>query len=182
MAPPQGGRATLNGPDGLPVLTYVEGVRDGRPRADLAEAVGPDPVPSVLAGMPGWAVSGSVELGGELVRHGARVMRHAHTMQRDLVADPPMPEWSSSLLPDGLHPPSCDREARELFPALRAALPPGTPTTTPGATTRPSTPCSSRCWRARYSDRSCRAASWPSTRPIAWSLGSWSPIATAFRG
>ncbi|MDX2706573.1 GNAT family N-acetyltransferase [Streptomyces sp. PA03-6a] len=120
-------RLVLRGPGGLPELTYVEGVRDGRPWADLAQAVGPDPVPAVLAGMPGWAVSGSVELGEQLVRHGARVLRHAHTMERDLVADPPPREWAPAPLPDGLRAVPCDREAHELFPAWRAAFGPGHP-------------------------------------------------------
>ncbi|MFF7212752.1 GNAT family N-acetyltransferase [Streptomyces sp. NPDC008238] len=120
-------RLVLRGPGGLPELTYVEGVRDGRPWADLAQAVGPDPVPAVLAGMRGWAVSGSVELGEQLVRHGARVLRHAHGMARDLVADPPPREWGTSPLPDGLRTAPCDRGARELFPAWRAAFGPGHP-------------------------------------------------------
>ncbi|MFJ9917127.1 GNAT family N-acetyltransferase [Actinacidiphila glaucinigra] len=120
-------RLVLRGPGGLPQLTYVEGVRDGRPWADLAEAVGPDPVPAVLAGLPGWAVSGSVELGEQLVRHGARVLRHAHGMERDLVADPPPAEWASWPLPDGLRAVPCDRSAEELFPAWRAAFAPGHP-------------------------------------------------------
>ncbi|WP_431968023.1 GNAT family N-acetyltransferase [Actinacidiphila sp. bgisy160] len=120
-------RLVLLGPEGLPELTYVEGVRDGRPWADLARVVGPDPVPAVLAGMPGWAVSGSVELGEQLVRHGARVLRHAHGMERDLVADPPPREWASVPLPDGLRVVPCDRAAHELFPAWRAAFSPGHP-------------------------------------------------------
>lgn len=131
---PQGEeRAVLRGPDGLPVLTYVEGVRDGRPWADLAEVVGPDPVPAVLGGMSGWAVSGPVELGERLLRHGARVLRHAHAMERDLVADPPPPEWATVPLPDGLRAAPCDREARELLAAWRAAFAPGHPDHHPGS-------------------------------------------------
>ncbi|MGW9438073.1 N-acetyltransferase family protein [Streptomyces sp. NPDC055607] len=120
-------RQTLADSEGLPVLTYVQGTRDGRPWADLAEAVGPDPVPSVLAGMSGWAVSGPVELGKHLIRHGARTLRHAHDMRRDLIAAPPRPEWSAVGLPDGLGLAPCDRQAADLFPAWRAAFAPDHP-------------------------------------------------------
>ncbi|GAA3367575.1 hypothetical protein GCM10020367_66460 [Streptomyces sannanensis] len=120
-------RQTLAGPDGVPVLTYIRGIRDGHPWADLAEVVGPDPVPSILDGMSGWAVSGSAHLGEQLIQHGARIMRHAHSMQRDLVSDPPPPDWSSLSLPDGLRVVPCDRGARELFPAWRAAFSPEHP-------------------------------------------------------
>ncbi|MEE4589917.1 GNAT family N-acetyltransferase [Streptomyces antimycoticus] len=115
-------RQILTGPDGLPVLTYVQGTRDGHPWADLAEAVGPDPVSSILADMSGWAVSGSVELGEQLIQRGARIMRHAHSMHRDLITDPPQPEWSTISLPDGLRPAPCNRQATDVFPAWRAAF------------------------------------------------------------
>ncbi|WP_229699622.1 GNAT family N-acetyltransferase [Streptomyces kronopolitis] len=117
-------RQTLIGLDGLPALTYVEGTRDGHPCAELAEVVGPDPVPAILADMSGWAVSGSVELGEQLIQRGARIMRHAHSMRRDLIADPPQPEWSTISLPDGLRLAPCDRQAADLFPAWRAAFSP----------------------------------------------------------
>ncbi|WP_225642584.1 GNAT family N-acetyltransferase [Streptomyces werraensis] len=117
-------RQVLTDPRGIPVLTYVQGTRDGRPWADLAEVVGPDPVPAVLADMSGWAVSGSVELGAQLVQHGARVLRHAHSMQRHLKAHPPQPEWSALTLPGGLRFAPCDRSAADVFPAWRAAFSP----------------------------------------------------------
>ncbi|MGX1974982.1 N-acetyltransferase family protein [Streptomyces kronopolitis] len=117
-------RQTLTGLDGLPVLTYVQGTRGSHPCADLAEVVGPDPVPAILADMSGWAVSGSVELGEQLIQRGARFMRHAHRMDRDLIADPPRPEWSTISLPDGLRLAPCDRQAVDLFPAWRAAFSP----------------------------------------------------------
>ncbi|MFF7146209.1 GNAT family N-acetyltransferase [Streptomyces nodosus] len=120
-------RQTLTGTDGLPVLTYIQGTRDGYPWADLAEVVGPDPVPSILTRMSGWAVSGSVELGDQLIRHGASVMRHAHSMHRDLISDTPPAEWSNVSLPDGLHFAPCARQAHHLFPAWRAAFSPEHP-------------------------------------------------------
>ncbi len=120
-------RETLTDHDGSPVLTYVRGVREGHPWADLAQVVGPEPVRRVLDAMSGWAVSGSVELGEQLVQHGARVLRHAHGMRRDLVSDPPPPAWASSPPPEGLRITPCDRGAEELFPAWRAAFSAGHP-------------------------------------------------------
>ncbi|MFJ1699652.1 hypothetical protein ACIOHC_31980 [Streptomyces sp. NPDC088252] len=55
----------------MPVLTYLQGVREGHPWADLAEVIGPDPVDTIVFSMSGWAVSGSVELGEHLLRRGA---------------------------------------------------------------------------------------------------------------
>ncbi|MEV7951752.1 GNAT family N-acetyltransferase [Streptomyces rubiginosohelvolus] len=109
------------------MLTYIQGTRDGHPWADLAEVVGPDPVQSILAKMSGWAVSGSVELGDQLIRHGASIVRHAHSMHRDLISDTPLPEWSSDSLPVGLHFASCNRQAHHLLPAWRAAFSPEHP-------------------------------------------------------
>ncbi|MFJ9822984.1 GNAT family N-acetyltransferase [Streptomyces sp. NPDC101160] len=128
-------RQTLAGPDRQPVLTYLRGTRDGHPWADLAEVVGPDPVPAILAGMSGWAVSGSVELGEELLGHGARVMRHAHGMRRELVTDPPPAAWAAAEPPAGLRLVPCDRPARDLFPAWRAAFSAGHPDHFPGGDT-----------------------------------------------
>ncbi|MET8509968.1 GNAT family N-acetyltransferase [Streptomyces sp. NPDC004787] len=120
-------RQVLTGPGGLPVLTYIQGTRDGRPWADLAEAAGPDPVPSILANMSGWAVSGSPELGEQLVQHGAQVLRHAHSMRRDLSTNLPQAEWSTASLPDGLRLTPCNRQAADLLPAWRAAFSPEHP-------------------------------------------------------
>ncbi|MFF4758349.1 GNAT family N-acetyltransferase [Streptomyces sp. NPDC001292] len=114
-------RQTLTNASGVPVLTYLRGVRDGHPWADLAEVVGPDPVDTIVSDMSGWAVSGSVELGEQLLRRGARVMRHAHEMRKDLIASPPPADWSSRL-GDGLRVVPCDRAADALFPAWRAAF------------------------------------------------------------
>ncbi|MEV5970546.1 GNAT family N-acetyltransferase [Streptomyces sp. NPDC051921] len=127
MTPHDDERRTFTGPDGQPVLTYLPGTRDGHPWADLAEAVGPDPVPAILTGLSGWAVSGSVELGEELVRHGARPMRHAHAMRRDLIAAPLPAGWASAGPTDGLRLVPCDRPAADLFPAWRGAFAAGHP-------------------------------------------------------
>ncbi|MFE7974028.1 GNAT family N-acetyltransferase [Streptomyces shenzhenensis] len=120
-------RQILTNAHGVPVLTYLRGVREGHPWADLAEVVGPDPVDTIVSGMSGWAVSGSVELGAELLRRGARVMRHAHEMRKDLIASEPPADWSSRDLGDGLRTAPCDRAAEAIFPAWRAAFPVGHP-------------------------------------------------------
>jgi GNAT superfamily N-acetyltransferase len=116
-------RQTLTNRQGVPVLTYLQGVREGHSWADLAEVVGSDPVDTIVSGMSGWAVSGSVELGEHLLRRGARVMRHAHEMRRDLVGRPPPTDWSSRVLGGGLLAVPCDRDADAVFPAWRAAFP-----------------------------------------------------------
>ncbi|WP_433566636.1 GNAT family N-acetyltransferase [Nocardia sp. CA-151230] len=126
-------RQTLLDARGVPVLTYVRGVREGHPWADLAEVVGPDPVDTIVSDMSGWAVSGSVELGEQLLRCGARVIRHAHEMRRDLIAYPPPADWSSRALGNGFRVVPCDRGADALFPAWRAAFPAGHPDHHPGS-------------------------------------------------
>ncbi|MFH7341140.1 GNAT family N-acetyltransferase [Streptomyces sp. KHY 26] len=68
-----------------------------------------------------------MELGEQLIQHGASIMRHAHSMQRDLISDPPPPEWSNISLPDGVHFAPCTRQAHHLFPAWRAAFSPEHP-------------------------------------------------------
>ncbi|MEV3873865.1 GNAT family N-acetyltransferase [Streptomyces sp. NPDC049906] len=122
-------RQVLTGTDGGPVLTYVRGERAGRPWADLVEVVGTaDPVPTVLSRMSGWVVSGSVGLGEELVAHGARVLRHAHGMRRELRPAPPEP----APLPPGVRAVAYDHDPRALLPAWRAAFGPGHPDHHPG--------------------------------------------------
>ncbi|MGX2993577.1 GNAT family N-acetyltransferase [Streptomyces sp. JNUCC 64] len=129
MTPNDTERRTLRRTDGEPVLTYVPGERAGRPWADLVELTGADdPVPAILTGMSGWVVSGSVRLGEDLVREGARVLRHAHTMSLDLTAGPP----SAPPLPYGIRAVDVDRDPRELLPAWRAAFGPDHPDHHPG--------------------------------------------------
>jgi ribosomal protein S18 acetylase RimI-like enzyme len=123
MTEPEPQRVTRANTDGVPVLTYLEGVRDGRPWADLVEAVGPDPVPLILDQLAGWAVSAPVQLGRELVARGATVIRHAHAMSRDLAGDPPPTSWAALEPSAGVRVVPCDRTAAEIFPAWRAAYP-----------------------------------------------------------
>ncbi len=62
-------------------------------------------------------------MGRELLTHGGTVIRHAHTMTRDLAGDPPPASWATAAPPDGLRVVPCDRAAEDLFPAWRAAYP-----------------------------------------------------------
>ncbi|MFF1904908.1 GNAT family N-acetyltransferase [Kitasatospora sp. NPDC058218] len=128
--------------DGLPVVRYQRGEREGRPWASLLEVLGPgapgvgeavstvDPVEFVLSDMSGWIVSGPVDFGERLLRRGARALRLGHAMLRDLAGDPPpagWADWALTPLRDGYRSVPCDRDAEELAPALGAAFGPGHP-------------------------------------------------------
>ncbi|MFC5885821.1 GNAT family N-acetyltransferase [Kitasatospora sp. CM 4170] len=142
-------------PDGLPVVRYVRGEREGRPWADLLEVLVPegptadaagaggvdrggstaDPVGFVLSELSGWVVSGPVEFGGRLLHRGARTLRHGHTMYRDLAGDPPAAGWAAwagTPLRNGLRAVPCDRPADDLLASCRAAYAPGHPDHRPG--------------------------------------------------
>ncbi|WP_031077919.1 GNAT family N-acetyltransferase [Streptomyces sp. NRRL WC-3742] len=125
--------------EGVPALSYLPGVREGRPWADLLEVLdGPAGGPAnsrvnspaaaaafIRAELPGWVVSGAPELGRELAAQGATVLRHAHTMRRDLRADPPPADWAGAPLREGVRAVPNDRAPEELLPAWRAAFAPG---------------------------------------------------------
>ncbi|MFJ9947196.1 GNAT family N-acetyltransferase [Kitasatospora sp. NPDC091207] len=128
--------------EGLPLVRYRRGEREGRPWASALEVLttgtagvdGPvstvDPVEFVLSDMSGWIVSGRVEFGERLLRRGARMLRLGHTMLRDLAGDPPpagWPDWARTPLRDGYRSVPCDRDAEALTPALGAAFGPGHP-------------------------------------------------------
>ncbi|MFD7587955.1 GNAT family N-acetyltransferase [Kitasatospora sp. NPDC059811] len=117
--------------EGVPVVRYLLGEREGRPWADLLEVVdgndGTDPVEFVRTELAGWVVSGTPEFGLALLEHGATVLRHAHAMRRDLVADPPPADWAGAPLRGGLRAAPCDRAPEDLFEAWRAAFAPGHP-------------------------------------------------------
>ncbi|MFJ8626159.1 GNAT family N-acetyltransferase [Kitasatospora sp. NPDC093550] len=112
---------------GTAVLRYLPGEREGRPWADLLEVLDDsvDAAGYIRAELPGWVVSGSPELGRRLVAGGARVLRHAHTLRRDLRADPPPADWAGAPLREGLRAVPCDRAPEELFESWRAAFGPG---------------------------------------------------------
>ncbi|MET8141215.1 GNAT family N-acetyltransferase [Sphaerisporangium sp. NPDC005288] len=117
-------RRTIADAGGRPVLSYVEGTRAGRPYADLVEVLGPGALDLILRDMPGWVVSGDEKLGRLLIEAGGRPLRHAHVLSRDLRADPAPPGWAET----GHGVVACEAvPPAEVFPAWRAAYPPGHP-------------------------------------------------------
>ncbi len=121
--------------DGVAVVRYERGEREGRPWADRLEVVDPRADLAAQAAfvrteLAGWVVSGPLPLGEELVRRGATVLRHGHTMHRSLTDAPPpggWGAWARTPLRDGLRTVPCDRGAEELAPVSRAAFGPGHP-------------------------------------------------------
>ncbi|SFS80958.1 hypothetical protein [Saccharopolyspora flava] len=79
------------------------------------------------ARLPGWNVVCDLDAAQRLIRAGARPRRHAHTLHRDLRADPPPPQWAGLAPREPLRIGPCDRAAEALVPAWRAAYPPGHP-------------------------------------------------------
>jgi hypothetical protein len=125
-------RETLLDVAGRPVLHFLRTSRDGLPAADLvvpAEGVSDEAVAAAaLEAFAGWAFSGSVSVGRLLVSQGAAVMRHAHVMTRDLVADPPDASWAGEL-PAGadLSLAEAPLDPRAYLELIEAAYPPGHP-------------------------------------------------------
>ncbi|MFJ8429699.1 GNAT family N-acetyltransferase [Kitasatospora sp. NPDC094019] len=123
------------GADGVAVVRFERGEREGRPWADRLEVVDPRAdlaaqAAFVRAELAGWVVSGPVRLGEELVRRGASVLRHGHTMHRSLTDAPPpggWAGWADTPLRDGFRAVPCDRGAAALAPASRTAFGPGHP-------------------------------------------------------
>ncbi|SDT79297.1 Acetyltransferase (GNAT) family protein [Streptomyces sp. TLI_053] len=123
------------GADGVAVVRFERGEREGRPWADRLEAVDPGADPAALVAfvqteLAGWVVSGPVRLGEELVRRGAAVLRHGHTMLRNLTDAPPpggWAGWADTPLRNGLRAVPCDRGPEALVSASRAAFGPGHP-------------------------------------------------------
>jgi GNAT superfamily N-acetyltransferase len=111
------------GADGVPAISFIEDVRDGRPKADLLEAVGPGAADVVMSQLRGWSVAAPVELARELLARGARLVRHAHEMRCDLASRPPAPADP----PEGFRFVPCDRPPRDVLGAWLAAYPPGHP-------------------------------------------------------
>ncbi|OPG11732.1 GNAT family N-acetyltransferase [Microbispora sp. GKU 823] len=116
-------RRTMLGADGVPVFSYLEGVRDGSPWAYAIEDIGAGAADTITSRMPGWAVSVPAELGRALLDRGARLLRHMHVMLCDL----PIARPVAGTAPDGFRVVPCDRSPAEIFPAWFAAYPPGHP-------------------------------------------------------
>ncbi|WP_066366380.1 GNAT family N-acetyltransferase [Herbidospora mongoliensis] len=108
---------------GIAAISFVEGVRDGRPWADYLQVIGPGAVEVILTQLQGWAVSTDVGLGQELIARGARRLRHAHSMYADLTDLPSAP----SAPPEGVRFTPVDRSPDDIYPAMSLAYPPGHP-------------------------------------------------------
>ncbi|MDR8414105.1 hypothetical protein MTP10_35920 [Nonomuraea sp. 3-1Str] len=121
-------RHFLDNGQGVPVISYVRGERDGRPWAHKIEVLGPRPTETVAAKMRGWYVTASEEFGAELMTRGARLIRHAHVISCDLSGAAALP---SAPAPEGFRFVPCDRAPEEVLPAWRNAFPPGHPDHSP---------------------------------------------------
>ncbi|WP_327088502.1 hypothetical protein OIE66_40335 [Nonomuraea sp. NBC_01738] len=130
-------RQLLTDDDGSPVISYLEGTRDGLPWAHQIEVEGPRAVPIMMARLHGWRVSVPEPLGRELRERGARLVRHAHVMSHDLtgLSAPPPPR------------PACG--------SCRASAPPRRSSARGWPPTRPATP-TIRC----ATPPTCCATSW----------------------
>lgn len=117
------GRRTISDAHGTSVATFLPKVRDGRSWADRVEVLGSNAAGPIFDQMPGWAVSCQAVLAAQLVSLGAVVLRRAVWMSRDLGDSPPPATWSRLLPVPALRLTTCDRPARDLLPAWRAAYP-----------------------------------------------------------
>jgi GNAT superfamily N-acetyltransferase len=119
------GRLLLD-PAGHPVIRFVEGMRDGRPLADLVErtpGTSPDAAATaVLRDLPGWVAAADPELGRALLAAGAHGRRHAHVRSRDLTAHPAA---RATPPPPGVRLGPLDRGAEELAGLYVSAYPAG---------------------------------------------------------
>jgi GNAT superfamily N-acetyltransferase len=112
---------------GRPVLSYLEGTRDGRRWAHGAGVLDAGASRAVISQLSGWYVSADLDFAATLIAGGAEPIRHAHRMNRDLRADPPPPEWARPTLPAGIRLGELDRPTGDIFPVLEAAFPNGHP-------------------------------------------------------
>jgi GNAT superfamily N-acetyltransferase len=113
---------------GAPIGRFDEGVRDGRPLADLF-----DREPGVTAGaaaaaivaeLSGWRIAGDEELGRALVAADGTKTRHGHLYSYDFARRPPPRMWTD---PPGVRLTDIDRPAADLVAARLAAYPPDHP-------------------------------------------------------
>ena len=117
------------------MLSFVQGTRDGRPLADLAE-VAPErsldhAARAVMAHCPGWFLSTrDKRLAANLRSAGARQTRHVHVMARSTQPGGPgnAPDALASVT---LHL-FADFEWAEILPSWKAAYAPGHPDFEPG--------------------------------------------------
>jgi RimJ/RimL family protein N-acetyltransferase len=115
-------RRILTDDEGAPAITYLEGIRDGRPWAHQIEVAGPGAALTMIRLMCGWQISAPEPLCHELIDHGAQLVRHAHVMSHDLMGLAPSPSP-----PAGIRHVPCDRSPEEVVTAWLAAYPPDHP-------------------------------------------------------
>lgn len=121
-------RTVLTGPDGAPLLDYLDrSSGDVRVAAGL-RPLGPGAARAAVERLAGWRVITAEEFARELVGLGGEARRRAHEMRRSLEADPPPAAWLD-LAPEtgGLRITPLDRSPEEVFQAIDAAFPPGHP-------------------------------------------------------
>jgi GNAT superfamily N-acetyltransferase len=113
---------------GTTVGLFEEGVREGRPMADLFErppGVSVDAAAAaVLADLRGWRLAPDEDLGRALVAAGGTPLRHGHMYSYDFARNPPPRTWDA---PPGIRLTDIDRPVGELIPARVAAYPPEHP-------------------------------------------------------
>jgi GNAT superfamily N-acetyltransferase len=111
---------------GQPLARFIEAERDGRRVADLLEleASLERALPAIRTELRGWRVGASEDVGRALLAAGARPVRHAHVLSRDLRADPAA---QARPAPPGLELRRADRPAPDLVAAYRSAFPPEHP-------------------------------------------------------
>lgn len=108
---------------GTPLGRFLEREREHRRVAEALELdVGVErALPTLLDELRGWRVAADEPLGRALVEAGARPVRHAHVLTRDLRAEPAS---DARLAPDGLVLEPLERDPAELVDAYRSAYPP----------------------------------------------------------
>ncbi|GAA1267265.1 hypothetical protein GCM10009665_65180 [Kitasatospora nipponensis] len=109
-------------------VSYLD--RGRRRAADLRheQGAGAGAAELVLRTLPGWSLSCDEELGRALLAAGARLTRHGHVYQWDLIAVPPEPSWRTPRLAQGLTLlPVAAVPAPQLDPVVLAAYPVGHP-------------------------------------------------------
>jgi GNAT superfamily N-acetyltransferase len=113
---------------GVTIARFEEGVRDGRPMADLFErepGVGvEEAAAAVLADLQGWRIAPDEALGRALVAAGGTAVRHGHMYSYDFRLRPPPRTWYD---PPGVRLTDIDRRVADLVPARVAAYAPDHP-------------------------------------------------------
>lgn len=109
--------------DGEALLSYERAEFNHMPWADRAEPLAAHAASEVMMRLSGWRVSTTEDFAADLLTLGAYPDRHAHTMIRDLRADPPPPEWAWLEQPPLRIFAGIERPLVEVFAANEIAFP-----------------------------------------------------------